>query len=143
MRLKKRFSAGGVVFKRGREGVLRIILVSRAGGSIWCLPKGHIDAGESTEEAALREVREETGVSAEIIRKVGDIRYVFVQDGSKISKKVSFYLMRYVRGSVKDHDFEVDEARWFDLSLAVKKNSYANERELLKKAGRILSRGSA
>ena len=135
----RQFCSGGIVFKKG-GGVVKVILISRQGGRVWCLPKGHIDAGESTEEAALREVREEAGVEAGITGKAGEIRYQFLPEGSrrKTIKKVTFFLMKYRRGSTKDHDFEVDEARWFSIGEAMRKISYPSERKLMQKARRLV-----
>ena len=134
----RQFSAGGVVLRSGRGG-LRSALISRAGNTVWCLPKGLIQKGESVEEAALREVREETGLTARLLRKVGDVQYRFVSERSKrkVFKKVSFFLMRYVRGSTRDHDFEVDAATWFPVREALRKMSYLTERRIVEKAARL------
>ncbi len=139
MKSKRQFSFGGVVFRKTRSAV-RIALISRAGRTVWCLPKGHIQKRETAERAALREVEEETGLTAEIVRKLGDISYWFVpeQQKSRVFKKVSFFLMRHTGGNTKDHDFEVDEARWFPVDAALKKMSYPAERLLVQKAKRMI-----
>ena len=92
-------------------------LISVKGGKIWCLPKGIIDTYERSNEAALREVKEETGLRGKIIDKIGEISYWFFskEEGVRVHKTVYFYLMRYVSGNTKDHDSEVDDARWFPI----------------------------
>ena len=136
--MTRQFSAGGVVFKSAPSGI-RVVLISREGGTIWCLPKGHIHSEETTEQAALREVREETGLTARILGRLGEVSYWFVPEGEKkkVFKKVVFFLMRSLSGSTQDHDFEVDEARWFSVEETLKKISYPSERALVQK-GRAL-----
>jgi 8-oxo-dGTP pyrophosphatase MutT (NUDIX family) len=108
------------------------------------LPKGHIEEGERVDEAALREVREETGLEGKLVRKLGDIRYSY-RDKSKegepirIYKRVFFYLMRYVRGDVRDHDHEVDDARWFPIAQAMKQLKFATERKMVHRAMTMLT----
>ena len=89
-------------------------------------------------EAAVREVREETGLDAEVLRKAGDLSYWYVEEKPKVRvfKRVTFFLMLYAGGSTRDHDFAVDEARWFGLEQALRKMSYPGERKLLRGARR-------
>jgi 8-oxo-dGTP pyrophosphatase MutT (NUDIX family) len=94
------------------------------------LPKGHIDPGESAAEAAEREVREETGVQASLVEKLGDVRYWYQRDGQRVLKVVSFFLFRYRSGSVRDHDHEVDSAEWVPLEDAPRLLEYRGEREM-------------
>jgi 8-oxo-dGTP pyrophosphatase MutT (NUDIX family) len=101
---------------------------------IWALPKGHIDAGESAADTAMREVREETGVEAELREKLGDVRYFYQRSGKRIFKRVTFYLFAYLAGSLDDHDDEVEEARWMPLAEAVEALSYDGEREMAARA---------
>ena len=105
---------------------------------VWALPKGLIGPGEKPEQAALREVEEETGVQARLVTKLGDIRYVYTWDGERIFKGVSFYLLRYSRGRLGDiapeQRVEVDEARWLPLEEAPKLLAYGGEREMSEKA---------
>ena len=105
---------------------------------VWALPKGLIGPGEKPEQAALREVEEETGVEARLVTKLGDIRYVYTWDGERIFKVVSFYLLRYSRGRLGDiapeQRIEVDEARWLPLDEAPKLLAYRGEREMAEKA---------
>jgi 8-oxo-dGTP pyrophosphatase MutT (NUDIX family) len=107
------------------------------GSKVLALPKGHPDPGESPEEAALREVREEAGVTCTVREKLGEVRYWYQRGGRRIAKVVSFFLLAYVSGEVEDHDFEVEQARWMALEDAARELSYAGEREM---AARALSR---
>jgi len=108
---------------------------------IWALPKGHIDAGESAADTAMREVREETGVEGRLVEKLGDVRYVYTATwagGERIFKVVSFFLLRAGRGRIGDIDdsmrIEVAEARWLPLEEAPRLLTYGGEREMAAKA---------
>jgi len=92
--------------------------------------KGHIDPGESSVEAAAREVREETGVEGTLVEKLEDVRYWYTRDGTRVLKVVSFYLFRYRSGSVRDHDYEVDSAEWVPLADAPRLLSYRGEKQV-------------
>jgi 8-oxo-dGTP pyrophosphatase MutT (NUDIX family) len=131
---ERELSAGGVVV-RGDEVVV-IVPRRRApnGARVLALPKGHIDPGETTLEAAEREVREETGVVAEPVRELGEARYWYMRDGQTIPKSVCFYLFTYLHGDTSDHDEEVEEARWMKLSDARRKLTHAAEREMVRLA---------
>jgi 8-oxo-dGTP pyrophosphatase MutT (NUDIX family) len=128
-RTEREFSAGGVVVRKFR-GRPFIAAVRVKGGEVLALPKGHIDPGETPEQAAAREVREETGVHATLVEKLDDIRYWYVRGGKRIRKSVSFYLFRYRSGSVRDHDNEVVSAEWIPLDEAPTLLSYRGEREV-------------
>jgi 8-oxo-dGTP pyrophosphatase MutT (NUDIX family) len=110
---------------------------------IWALPKGHIDAGESPADTAMREVREETGVEGRLVEKLGDVRYVYTASweggsGERIFKVVSFFLLRAGRGRIGEIDeamrIEVAEARWLPLDEAPRLLSYDGERKMAAKA---------
>jgi 8-oxo-dGTP pyrophosphatase MutT (NUDIX family) len=109
--------------------------------AILALPKGLVDPGEKPQAAAVREVREETGITAEPVTKLADNKYVYVRtwgDGERVFKIVSFYLMRYVSGEIddltSDMRIEVKQARWVPLSEAAKQLAYSNERKVLRQA---------
>ena len=110
---------------------------------VWALPKGHIDAGESAAETAMREVREETGVEGRLVEKLGDIRYVYTANweerkGERIFKVVSFFLLTAGRGKIGEIDeemrVEVDEARWLPLDEAPRLLTHKGEREMVARA---------
>jgi 8-oxo-dGTP pyrophosphatase MutT (NUDIX family) len=132
---EREISAGGVVVRGDREVVV-IVPTRRApnGARVLGLPKGHVDPGETPLQAAEREVREETGVVAELVRDLGEVRYWYRREGRTISKAVSFYLFRYVHGDTEDHDDEVEEARWMPLTEAQTALSHAGEREMITRA---------
>ena len=110
---------------------LEALLIGRGMPRVWSLPKGHVEARETHEQAALREVREETGCWAEILIKLSDISYWFYLNRTKHKKSVHFYLMRYLSGDTANHDHEVDEARWFEIKAAKKALKYVNEKRLV------------
>src|SRR5271156_596067 len=130
MRIKYEVSAGGLVLRRTDQGI-EALLIGRGTPRVWSLPKGHVEARETHEMAALREVREETGCWAEILGKLSEISYWFYLNGTKHKKAVHFYLMRYRSGDTANHDHEVDEAAWFDIRVAKKALKYVNEKRLV------------
>jgi 8-oxo-dGTP pyrophosphatase MutT (NUDIX family) len=127
----REFSAGGVVV-RGQE-IVAIVPTRRAadGSRVLALPKGHVDPGETTIEAAVREVREETGIIAEPVCELGESRYWYRRDGRTIGKTVVFYLCTYVEGDIADHDDEVEDVRWLALDDAEAALSHDAEREMV------------
>jgi 8-oxo-dGTP pyrophosphatase MutT (NUDIX family) len=137
--VRREFSAGGVLVRRVRgRWVLAGIRPAGKKPGIWALPKGLIGPGEKPEEAALREVTEETGVEARLVTKLGDIRYVYTWAGERVFKVVSFYLLRYRRGRLgqiaPEQEIEVEEARWLPLDEAPKLLAYRGEREMAENA---------
>jgi mutator protein MutT len=126
---------------RGAEVVVIVPTRRAADGSrVLGLPKGHIDPGETAEQAAEREVREETGIVAELVAELGEVRYWYRRAGRTIPKSVAFYLFRYVAGDTADHDTEVEEARWIGLDEARTALSYSGEREMVERALLLLER---
>ncbi len=155
--MEREISAGGVVVRRirGRWCLAAIQPRGRApkpskSGQpqpVFALPKGNVDAGERPAETALREVQEETGVRAEVVAKLGDIKYVYQRtwgDGARVFKIVSFYLLRYRQGKLgaiaKEMQVEVEGARWLPLEEAPRLLAYGGERAMAKKAMEYITR---
>jgi 8-oxo-dGTP pyrophosphatase MutT (NUDIX family) len=119
--------------------IIVIVPVKRAadGRRVTGLPKGHLEAGESAEQAAEREVAEETGVRAELVGELGDVNYHYERRGRTVAKTVRFFEFRYLSGDVADHDHEIEEARWLAPGQAIDVLTYPGEREVV---ARLLSR---
>ncbi len=120
-----------------RDGDGRVWLMRRAtepARGRWTFPGGFVDLGESVEDAARREVREEAGVEGELVEKLGDVRYWYSRGGKRVMKNVAFFLLRYRSGSVADHDHEVDSAEWVPLEDAPRLLEYRGERDMAKAA---------
>jgi 8-oxo-dGTP pyrophosphatase MutT (NUDIX family) len=135
----REFSAGGVVVRR-MEGRPFVVVV-RVRDAILALPKGHPNGDESAAAAAAREVREETGVEAELVEKLGDISYWYAREGKRVMKIVAFFLFRYRSGDVADHDHEVEEALWIPLEEAPGRLAYKGEQEMAESALSRLAEG--
>lgn len=116
-----------------RDGAPHVALIATRGKTRWGLPKGAVSEGETSEQAALREVREETGIEAEIIRTLDTIEYFFRAGETLIQKRVDFYLMRYVAGELKPQLSEVDDVEWVELRAALQRASFDSERKLLER----------
>jgi 8-oxo-dGTP pyrophosphatase MutT (NUDIX family) len=143
----REFSAGGVVLRRmSGEWHIAAIEPEKEGSqsrskSVLALPKGLVDEGETPEQTALREVREETGVTATLVRKLSDIKYVYVRswsDGERVFKIVSFYLLHYLSGRINtiapEMRIEVRRALWIPLADAPARLSYSGERQVARRA---------
>ncbi len=132
--LLREFSAGGLVVRQMR-GRPYIAAVRVKDGTVLALPKGHIEQGESGAEAAVREVREEAGIESTLVEKLDDIRYWYTRDGARVLKVVSFFLLRYRSGSVRDYQrAEVDGAEWVPLEEAASRLAYRGEKEMARAA---------
>jgi 8-oxo-dGTP pyrophosphatase MutT (NUDIX family) len=120
-----------------RDGeVVVIVPVKRGadGNRVLGLPKGHPDGDETPEQAARREVKEEAGVTAELIEELGDVLYDYNRHGRDVSKRVTFYLFEYRSGDLGDHDHEIEDARWMPMERAASELTYAGEREMVARA---------
>jgi 8-oxo-dGTP pyrophosphatase MutT (NUDIX family) len=154
--MAREISAGGVVL-REISGVWHVALIEPQTESVpakvlekralLCLPKGLLDSGEKPQATAIREVLEETGVRAEVITKLADIKYTYTrswEDGERVFKIVSFYLMRYVSGEIDDlwpaMRIEVKGALWVPLTEAASQMAYSGERNVLQQAQDYLRR---
>jgi 8-oxo-dGTP pyrophosphatase MutT (NUDIX family) len=134
-------SAGGVVYRLTSAGP-EIALAHRRSPSLWALPKGTPNSGETIEETALRETAEETGLAVEIEAPIGPISYAFVRGSTRYFKTVHFFLMRPVGGDLADHDHEFDEVRWVALSEALRLMNYATERDVVEQVEARLAVGA-
>jgi len=145
MKTRTEISAGGVVYRR-RQDRVAVCLISTQGGQAWQLPKGLIEHGEQPEVAAAREVLEETGLQGKLLQRLDRIEYWYVwEEGgekTRVHKFVYFFLFRYTKGSTKDHDDEVDDARWFPIEEAQRTLSFVNERHVLRLAAKAIAGGA-
>ena len=133
-------SAGGIVFRRAEEGI-EIVLVGRTAERLWALPKGTPDAGETVEETALREVREETGLEVRIVDTVGQVEYWYTaSDGERIQKTVHYFLMEPTGGDTADHDHEFDVVEWRHLAEAEQLLTHRNQLPMLHRAWEQIGR---
>ncbi len=136
VRTEHQVSAGGLVVQDGH-----ILLISTREGRRWQLPKGHVEPGESTAQAACREVQEETGITGLIVAPLPEIEYWFVErDRRRIHKRVHYFLLSYVRGSTEDYDpNEVSGAEWVPWEDGLARLSFANERKVALAARELLT----
>ncbi len=145
--MKNEFSSGGIVLRQSQDKFTKdtweFLLIensrmNRPGETWWGFPKGHLEEGESNEEAAVREVEEETGIKAEIIEKIGNSKYVLTKNEEKIFKVVTIFLMKYLEGETKAQIEEVSDVIWLPYEEALKKLSYPKDKDLLKKAKELI-----
>jgi 8-oxo-dGTP pyrophosphatase MutT (NUDIX family) len=141
MKTERAESFGGIVYRRDAGGELDVVIVGRKDPGIYGLPKGTPNPGESMEETALREVREETGLEVEIERKIDVIEYWFVRAAldTRFHKFVHFYLMRPTGGDTSQHDHEHDFVEWLPAQEAKALLTYHNEVRVLEKAQTMLA----
>jgi 8-oxo-dGTP pyrophosphatase MutT (NUDIX family) len=127
-------SAGGLVV-RGSQ----ILLISTQNGRRWQLPKGHIETGETPEQAAVREVREETGITGRVVGRLPEIEYWYVERGKlRVHKRVDYFLLEYASGDAADFDAgEVSGAEWFSWDDGLAKMSFDNERRVAEQARQL------
>jgi 8-oxo-dGTP pyrophosphatase MutT (NUDIX family) len=129
-------SAGGFVISKSDPSLVCLMARFNRGGKLeWCIPKGHLEGNETREQAALREVFEETGLEAEIIQHLGEVNYQFIQDGVKISKTVHVYLMQQTGGELSfenDPHKEASELEWVQVSELLARLSHGNEKRIAK-----------
>jgi 8-oxo-dGTP pyrophosphatase MutT (NUDIX family) len=135
MKTEHHRSAGGLVVYNSR-----ILLIATQKGKRWQLPKGHIEAGETPEQAAIREVREETGVNGRIVAPLPGVEYWYVERGPcRVHKKVDYFLFDYVSGDSMDFDpEEVSGTGWFSWDAGIARLSFDNERKVVQRALEIL-----
>jgi len=131
-------SAGGLVVDRVAGTAAVIGRLDRRGRLLWSLPKGHIEAGETAEQAAVREVEEETGIIGRVVAPLGTIDFWFVAEDRRVHKTVHHFLLRALGGELSDSDVEVSEVAWVPLGELESRLAYADERRLIRRATELL-----
>ncbi len=143
MKTRTDISAGGVIY-REEDGGLEVCLIETQDRTAWQLPKGIIEPGETPEDAARREVSEETGLFGDLVQALDKIEYWYVwpepEGRVRIHKYVHFFLFQYTHGGTEDHDDEVDDAHWLLLAEAQARLSFESEQGVLRMAAGILQR---
>ncbi|MDI6800780.1 MAG: NUDIX hydrolase [Thermodesulfovibrionales bacterium] len=137
-------SSGGVIFKK-TDAKPEVALIATKNKTVWTLPKGIIDRGESPETTAAREIEEETGLKGEIIDAIGEKSYWFYlkEKNIRCKKTVTYFLLRHISGNTENYCSEVDEAKWFPIDEAVKLVSYKRDKEILEKAKERLEQSNS
>ncbi|MGH3831590.1 MAG: NUDIX hydrolase [Pseudonocardiaceae bacterium] len=139
MRTVVETSAGGLVVDTATGRAAVIGRLDRRGRLLWSLPKGHVEQGETVEQAAVREVAEETGIDSAIVAELGSIDYWFVAEDRRVHKTVHHFLLRAVGGELSDADVEVTEVAWVPLADLPARLAYADERRLVQRATTMLA----
>ena len=130
-------SAGGIVYKK-EKGQIFVLVTQHSAHHGWVFPKGLIDAGEDKAKTAVREVKEEGGVEAKIIRELSPVEYFYKLEGNTTKKKVTYFLMEYVSGNIEEHDWEMEAAEWLELSKVEERLSYKTDKHVFQKAKELL-----
>lgn len=138
MAMRHEHSSGGAVITV-RDGQPYVAMIATRARTRWGLPKGLVAKGESSEAAALREVAEETGLEARIVRRLDTIEYFYRAGDALVRKKVDFYLMQHTGGTLTPQLSEVDAAEWVPLSESIERASFDSEKKILELAARELS----
>jgi 8-oxo-dGTP pyrophosphatase MutT (NUDIX family) len=142
VKTERQTSAGGVLVRRGESGdeVLLASRRTRRGDLVWGLPKGLVERGESPEETAVREVREETGYDGRVRDRLGEVSYWFVWEGTRIRKTVHFFLMDDTGAEPGDRDREMEDVRWFPLDEAADVAGFDSEKDIIRTASQVARR---
>lgn len=133
MPVERAVSAGGVVLRDGAGGA-EVVICGRDSDGVWGLPKGTPDEGESLEDAAVREVNEETGLQVDIVKKIGTVEYWFAANGIRYHKWVHHYLMRSTGGDTANHDAEYDRVEWLPIDKAIRTLTFDNDKRMVRLA---------
>ncbi len=135
-KVKFEYSSGGIVVDENNK-VLVIKTKNLKNDTVITFPKGHIEKNETSQEAAVREVKEETGVEASIIKKIKDVEYWFVHQGEKVHKKVTWYLMKPIK-ITEAEKVEVDDVFWYDINKVDQILSYKSDKELIEEVKKLI-----
>jgi len=139
--IRDQVSAGGVVY-RGESGRVEVVIVSVGSDNRWQLPKGLVDANEKPEVTAVREAREEGGITSEVVQHIETVEYWYIglENGIRVRfhKRVHFFLLRYTSGDTSDHDWEVNESRWVPIEDATSQLAFDNERRVMERARELI-----
>ncbi|MCX6090534.1 MAG: NUDIX domain-containing protein [Candidatus Atribacteria bacterium] len=131
-------ACGGIILKNSAEGC-QILLIRKRNASIWTFPKGHKEPNESDDCTALREVEEETGITCELVEKVGEIGFSYLKKGNEHHETVTFFLMKPIVENPIHDTGEIEETRWFLLSAAEQVLFFETDKEIL---GRVVTLNS-
>lgn len=143
--MKFEFSAGGVVFKKEKKKIF-VLLCQHSYHHGWGFPKGLIGdkiKKEKKEDTAIREVKEETGANAKILKPLEKITYWYVFEGEKIKKTVYFFVMEYIDGDITEHDFEMDNVEWLPIDVARERITYKSDKKVFDEAKPIIEKIAA
>ncbi|MBB5922784.1 8-oxo-dGTP pyrophosphatase MutT (NUDIX family) [Actinoalloteichus hoggarensis] len=132
-------SAGGLVLDAAKANAAIIGRLDRRGRLLWSLPKGHLEAGETSQQAAVREVAEETGIRGTVLAPLGTIDYWFVAEDRRVHKTVHHFVIEAVGGELSDEDVEVTEVAWVPLGELDERLAYADERRLVRRLDQVLT----
>ena len=140
--MTRQFSAGGIVYKKEGETTKFLLIIPKPSVDFpktrIGFPKGLIEKGESSEETVVREVKEETGVNARIIKKVGDSKIFFTFQGEKIFKVISYFLMEYSEGELVGQKEEIESVFWEEKDNVLNKLTYSSDKAIFKRALELL-----
>lgn len=140
METKLLFSAGGVVYRKDQAST-KILIGKHSGHHGWVFPKGiigdHVE-GEGKEETAIREVREETGITGEIEKSLPPVSFYYVWEGEKVKKTVYYFVMKFISGDTSDHDWEMEEVEWIEFEEVEKRLTYPSDKEVWKEAKKLI-----
>jgi len=143
MKTERQISSGGIIFRR-MDDKAEVALIAVKEGNAWRLPKGLREDGEGIARTAHREVKEETGLDGKIVKLIGHIQYFYTHkyeiETKRIFKIVYFFLMEYTGGDTANHDSEVNDCQWFSIDDAINMVEYKDEKEILKKAKKMIVR---